>query len=454
MDLLSTAFYLSVLSYCLGALLRALPLPFFSLKKLGKTLMVDSVFSATLVFSYQTLLSIIDYLGSVLNADWTSFSAWVSERSTILLLLLTAFKAIGVLVAKIGLGAVFSGILSSITSLITTSLTTLLSVWILSLMIRAASGFLMAIGILLISIPFRLARGAGAAIIAVTMVFSIGMPLMPHFISIVSSGTVVSIGLSEPLCSGTLQLVDARGNPVGQAVIEGYKGRDLLYRYVFNNNGLLVVGKTTGGLPCGEHVAKIEIAGFKYSYIVPARGPADFSNITFQLPDILVLDTRRLFEVGRGVQVVNYSKSESGVVLQLESSGDSYFAVYTEASDTLVVTINGVEVRESTAIKYTWHNINYTGFKYNLAPGTYLVNVTVYIQSTTPLDMPVEPFVIKAFNLDPLAPETVFAYLTYLFVELTILPLIYVAILMTISYGVARLLGGVSVNIARYMVMV
>jgi hypothetical protein len=167
-----------------------------------------------------------------------------------------------------------------------------------------------------------------------------------------------------------------------------------------------------------------------------------------------VLDTRRLFEVGRGVQVVNYSKSESGVVLQLESSGDSYFAVYTEASDTLVVTINGVEVRESTVIKYTWYNINYTGFKYNLAPGTYLVNVTVYIQSTTPLDMPVEPFVIKAFNLDPLAPETVFAYLTYLFVELTILPLIYVAILMTISYGVARLLGGVSVNIARYMVMV
>jgi hypothetical protein len=454
MDILSIAFYLSVLSYCLGVLLRALPLPFFTVKRLGKTLIVDSVFSATLVFLYQTLTAIVDYLGRILGADWTSFSMWVSERSTILLLLLTAFKAIGVLASRVGLGAVFSGILSSITNLITTSLTTLLTVWVLSLMLKAASGFLIAVGVLLISIPFRLARGAGAMIIAVTMVFSIGMPLMPHFISIVSSGTAISIGLREPLCSGTLYLVDAKGNPVGQAVIEGYRGEEFLYRYVFSTNGLLVLDKTNGGFPCSEHIARLEIAGFKYSYSVPAQSITELANITFSLPDLLVLDTRRLVEISEGVQVVDYSKSENSLVLRLDVSEEAYFAVYTETSDTLEVIINGEAVNASSVFRYTWYNISYTGFKYTLVPGTYQVNITVYTQSTTPLDVPVEPFVIKAFNVDPFAPETTLAYLTYLFVELTILPLIYVAILMTISYGVSRLLGGVSVSIARYMVMV
>jgi len=454
MDILSLAFYLSVFSYCLGLLLRALPIPFFTVKKLGRLLVVDSVFSAILVFSYRSITTIIEYLSSVLGADWASYSMWVTERTSLLLLLLSAFKAIGIVTSKIGLGAVFSSLISSIINLITTSLTTLLTVTVVALMLKTASSFLIALGILLISVPFRLARGAGAMIIAITVVFSIGIPLMPHFIATVSSGTLTSPSLHEPVCSAILHIVDAKGNPIGQAVIEGYRDEDFLYRYVFNVNGQLVVDKLSSGFPCEEHLVRVEISGFRYSFNMPGSSGDMSLNYTLLIPDLLVLDTRRLVEIGSGVYIAEYSKLENELTLQLEVYENTYFAVYIEAQDELVVLINGEVAEESRVVQYTWYSIDYVGYEYTLTPGVYLVNIVVDYKSTTPLDVLVEPFILKALQLDVLAPETAFFYITYMFVELTILPLIYVTILLTITYGVARLLGGVSANIARYLVMV
>ena len=457
MDILSLAFYLSVLSYCLGALLRALPLPFFTLKKLGRTLMVDGVFSAVLVFSYRTLVSVIDYLGSVLGTDWASFMQWVADRSSLLFLVLSVFKATSVIASEAGLGPVFSGIISSIVNLVTTSLTTLLTVSIIALILRVAAGFLIALGILLISVPFRLARGAGAMIIALVIVFSAGTPLMPQFIATVTSGVMISYSLREPVCSATLSLVDAKDYPVGYAVIEGYRDEEFLYRYVFNERGLLVVDKSSGGFPCSEHRAFVEIAGIKYEFTLPgfqSSGYTTSPSRTLKLPDLIVLDTIRVVELGSGISVTNYSKVENTLVLHLEASRSTYFGVYIESSDTLQVLINGVVASESSVVKFTWYNISYTALKYELEPGTYLVNITINYQARVRPDVLMEPFVLTALQVDVFSPEYMVFYVTYMFVELTILPLIYIAILLVISYGVARLLGGVSTSIAKYLVAV
>jgi len=419
--------------------------------------MVDGIFSAILVFSYRTLVSIVDYLGNMLGADWNNFMQWVADRSSLLFLILSVFKAISVVTSKAGLGPVFSGIISSIVNLITTSLTTLLTVSIIALVLRVAAGFLIALGILLISVPFRLARGAGAMIIALVIVFSTGVPLMPQFIATVTSGVIISYSLKEPVCSATLSLVDARDYSVGYAVIEGYRDEEFLYRYVFNEHGLLVADKSSGGFPCTEHKAFIEIAGIKYEFTLLSSQSSRYtasSSHTLKLPDLIVLDTIRVVELGNGINIVNYSKVENTLTLHLVASKNTYFGVYIESSDTLQVLINGVVASESGVARFTWYNINYVAFKYELEPGTYVVTITVNYQARVRPDVLVEPFVLTALQLDVFSPEYIVFYVTYMFVELTILPLIYIAILLTISYGTARLLGGVSTSIAKYLVIV
>jgi len=462
MDILSLAFYLSILSYCLGALLRAIPLPFFHLKRLGRTLMVDGVFAAILVFSYQTLIRLIDYLSYVLGVNWATFTEWVTGRSSILFLLLAAFKAIGIVIGKTGLGTIISSILSPIVSSITTSLTTILTVFIIALVLRVAAGFLIALGVLMCSIPFRLARSAGAMIIAVTMVFSIGIPLMPHFIATVTHGAVTNIGynvsLKEPVCSTTLNIVDAKVHPVSQAVIEGYRDGELLYRYVFNEQGQLEVDKLKGGFPCSAHEAKVEIAGIRYTLDIPGSQGTEYVNYTMQLPDLLILGPNRVVELGWGISVINYSRSSNNssveLTMELEVAENTYFGVYIEASDKVEVFINSEIVNASDIAEFSWYGVSYIALKYPLTAGTYLVNIIVRYYSTTPLDIVIEPFIVKALNIDIFSPELAIFYVVYMFVELTILPLVYIAILLTISYGVARLLGGASTGIARYLVAI
>jgi len=452
-DILSLAFYLSVLSYCLGVLLRALPLPIYTVKRLGRMLLVDGVFSAVLVFSYRTLVSIIDYLGSVLGTDWAGFAQWVADRTSLLTLILSVLKAISVVSSKIGLGPVVSGIVTPIVNLVTTSLTTLLAVSIVAAVLRVAAGFLIALGILLISIPFRLSRGAGAMIIALTIVFSVGVPLMPQFISTITSGTIASYGLNEPVCSATLSLKDAKGRPLGLAVIEGYRGEEFLYRYVFDARGFLVVDKSRGGFPCEEHEAVVEIAGIKYKFTLPVASSASY-NYTLQLPDLLALDTIRVVEIGSYVTILDYYREAGRVKLVVDVKSDTYIGIYVESSDELKVLVNNTEVRESGLVKFAWYGINYTAFKYTFTSGVYAIDIALEYRSTPHPDVLVEPFILKALEIDVFSPESLIFFATYTFVELTIMPLIYISILLAVSYSVARLLGGVSTSIAKYLVVV
>jgi len=299
-------------------------------------------------------------------------------------------------------------------------------------------------------------------IIAVTVVFSIGVPLMPQFIATVTRGAVTDIGYSvgfrEPVCSATLSIIDARAYPVSRAVIEGYRDEELLYRYVFDERGQLDADRSKGGFPCSEHKARVEIAGIRYVFDIPGSQDTEYINYTLQLPDLLVLVTNRIVELGWGISVVDYYKSgnESSVelTLELEVSESTYFGVYIEASDVVEVLVNGEAINASNIVDFSWYGVSYRALKYTLTPGTYLVDITVSYYSITPLDVVIEPFILRALNVDVFSPELAILYVVYMFVELTILPLVYIAVLLTISYGVARLLGGASASIAKHLVAV
>ena len=448
MDLLELAFYLSVLSYCLGLALRALPLPFFTIKKLGKSLVAEGIFSCVLTFSYNILLSLLNFLSSLLGSDWAAYSTWMTDRISALMALIAVLKALSILLSKVGLSAFVQGFIGQITGLLTTSLTTLIATSIISSMISTIAPLLIALGIVLHAVPFRLTRSVGATLIAITMVFSICIPLMPAFINMFSSSSGLLVSLKET-CTATITLVDLSGAPFGQAVIEGYSGEDLLYRYKFGENGVLVVDKASG-FPCADHVVKVDVVGNKYTASLSLLNT--HWNGTIQAPNLLAIAPNRFILFDYPGVPESVSRGNSGVTLTLDSGTSSYFKLYVETGDSFEVFVDYEPLSPINVEITTWYNIKYSIYTYEIPPGEHYVELTLHYSTTTPLEIDLYPYTLKVLNVDPLAPENLLFYVTQLFIELTVLPLIYIAVLATISLNVARLLGGAYVPLTKIVV--
>lgn len=449
MDLLMLAFYLSVLSYCIGIALRALPVPFLAIKKLGKALMVEGIFSCTLTFSYKTILYLIEYFGSLLGANWTFYSMWLTDRVSVLLALITALKAIGAFLSKVGLGFFSQSFIGQVTSLVTTSLTTLIATSIVSTIIYSNAALLIALGVALHAVPFRLTRSVGATLIATTLVFSIGMPLMPSFITAFSN-TSASLFTSGNICTATLTLIDASDTPFGQAIIEGYVNGKLAYKYLFRDDGLLVLDKTQG-FPCVSHIAKVDVVGVRYTVTIDNIHGKDFV-ATIKLPNLLAIAPNRFLLLGDGILVESVIREDATILYALNVLNTSTIKLYLGANDFCEVYINDMRADPDGMEMMEWYGASYTVYTYTLTPGIYNVKVRLEPHAMSPLSVDVYPYIVNLFGLDALAPESILFYATQLFIELTILPLIYVVLLATVTLNVAKLLGGTSTPITRMVV--
>ena len=207
--LLTIALYLAGLSYFLGALIYALPLPFPSLKQWGPTMMKDAIYVTVWVMIYNIVLSVADSILNLLGVSWSSYLQTVdSELGSLLevygyiifLLVLTFIPKFIVhnpqLVARGGWAGIIIYIASFIINLalklehtrpVLASLATqTLSLFVfesviasVSIIIYNGAPLLIVMGVLLMALPFRIGRNAGAMLIATTLVYYIGIPAMP-----------------------------------------------------------------------------------------------------------------------------------------------------------------------------------------------------------------------------------------------------------------------------------
>jgi hypothetical protein len=135
------------------------------------------------------------------------------------------------------------------------------------------------------------------------------------------------------------------------------------------------------------------------------------------------------------------------------SSQGTNFTLYTERGDSVEVYVDGLMVEPTTTNQVEWYGVNLTTRTYTLNEGEHMVNIRVdWRGSSSPQPDPY-PYSMNVLGVDLMKPETLIFIVTYLFFELTIMPIAYIAILFTISLSLARLLGGVSMSIAR-LVMV
>ncbi|NPA97311.1 MAG: hypothetical protein GXO32_06895 [Crenarchaeota archaeon] len=227
-SLLQISLYLSMLTFYLGVLIYALPIPITGLKKWGPRLISDAFYVAALSLAFYTILNAASYIASALGANWIAYYGFITGQLTGQLSMIFGLTSITKLVNP-RFAPIVSKIVSTLVGKLMVAVYVTTFMYVLGLVIQKSYAALAALGIALMAIPFRIARGAGAFLLSFALVFYVALPLYPHFFSFIilppqNNGvqmleTVTYIGHSIPLQSSTgsnlveMQIPVAPGNP-------------------------------------------------------------------------------------------------------------------------------------------------------------------------------------------------------------------------------------------------
>ncbi len=180
---LYVAMNLSVLTYTIGTMIMALPIPVHGLKKWGPKLIGDSIYSAVLVNVYGGILYIIQDVSQALGVSWSYFNTWIQIIISEEISMYTFARSFSGLLSSLDPAvAVFFAPISYAISLLAGIISATETFLVLAFIVNNYYGLFIAIGIALMSIPFRVGRGIGASLIAFSVVFEAGLPYLPDFL--------------------------------------------------------------------------------------------------------------------------------------------------------------------------------------------------------------------------------------------------------------------------------
>jgi len=457
MVFLVLAFYLSVLTYYLGVLLYMLPIPLYSVKKWAPQLMVDGVLSAILVFSYSIIKWIIDYMGRLLGVDWSLYYAWLTSEIGLVTSFIIALKMIGTALSSVGLNFLANSLISPLVNTLTYLLIFLISTSIMVSVIVTLSDTLLASGVLLHSIPFRLTRASGSTLIALVIVFSIGTPLMPLFIYMLSSNPGIIGYTGYGFALANIYVYDTCNTTIPLYLYEIYDfNNTLLARYLADVNGLVNASSIEKGIPATNHIGCFKLAGYTNCKVIDSSNYAlnrgGVVNVSFRINNLISLRPLRFITIFKSNGFNVTSKSSTQAYIRVNASQSTYMVVVGLLSDTIVVYVNGYLRNPSRSIEYDWGGVGFKAYNYTLNNG--LNNIYVNIEgsgSATPEFE--EVYYARDFLGLSIEQPSSIIYPVALFVfKLFIAPVIYYSILLTATFSLARLLGGSHPRIVRVMV--
>ncbi|MEM0196027.1 MAG: hypothetical protein QXK66_00070 [Sulfolobales archaeon] len=438
MELLSLAYMLSLLTYSLGAVLYGSPLPLKSIKKWGVLMMYDGLASAVLVSAYSLLLKLGDYFLAVLGASWPNFITWLTGRTTTLVASYLAIQSIAAAL-KVSGADILVELLKHISSLIATSLTAIKTIYLISTVVYSLRDKILAIGILLYTIPLRMGKSAGAAIVALSIVYYIGMPLMPVFALALESP-------QPPIASDrygaiTGSIVDFLGNPVPHAVVKFYKSsRDPAIVVLGDSEGKFYVGPPQDLLSLGDEF-EVEVAFMGYAFGVdPALVRVPWSGS---------LRVSNMLYAGKGLSIVfigileisSVNLSSGLVVLDLKVLGSEATLVFLKLKPVEVEKILiGVEPISCSWSAFSWEGLEVEECFITLSEGKYMVKVS-YFGSYVPRPKVEEKHYVDIGDIVGYLNVIQTTAVSYLYSYL-LLPSAYLIILSASSYALSKFLGG------------
>ncbi len=460
MDLLVIAFYLSVLSYYLGTLIYMLPIPFYGLKKWGPQLMIDGIFSAILVFSYTFILWLINYMGIILGIDWNSFYQWLFNEVNTLVTTIVMLKLVGIGLSSIGLSFLSNSMLSPLISSLTYLLIFLVTVSMLVTALVYLAPTLLALGILLHSIPFRITRSSGAMLISLIVVFSIGTPLMPEFINLITPPTMYVLPTSNGFVFANIFVYGRDYRGLSYSLYEIYDARNnkLLARYQTDINGYINASSLETGIPYIKHRVRICFAGYYYEAMVdPSKYNSSNGsfNISMVIPNIIVIRPLRIV-VLENLDNYNYLHidyvNSTTIHLVLNTSSTASLLLIMLGNDNALFFMDSMLKQPVESYSYEWGGVGFLAENFTIPVGYHNIYLTI-LGSTYPKPSFEEILYGKDYlgiSRNDLT-NLVYPVVTLIY-RLFIGPLIYVSILFSASLALSKLLGGSSSRIARIVV--
>ncbi|AWR94373.1 DNA import protein CedA [Acidianus brierleyi] len=182
---LGIAFNLAILTYFIGVLLMGSPIPVYGIKKWGPKLISDGIYSAVLVNSFEAILYFSQQISNIIGSNWTSFYNWIyqviAQELEIYTLIRTLYATISI--SQDPAVSIFLSPLTIFFSFLTGLIATMETILTISYLVNENVGIFIALGILFLSLPFRIGRSIGGALIGFAVVFYIGLPYLPNFLT-------------------------------------------------------------------------------------------------------------------------------------------------------------------------------------------------------------------------------------------------------------------------------
>jgi len=282
------AFKLSVLSFYLGVLIYALPIPWAPLKRWAPRLIGEGILGAALSLGFAVFIYGTFRLGLMLGASWDSFLVWVLEQIGLIMAIQGAIKALLLAYNKLaGVGLIFPKLLAA-AEFLDKTIPVILGVLMLmasfTYILLVAGGKLLGLGLALYTAPFGVTRAVGSWLIAFYIVFMIGLPLYPLFLGLISG----AIEPGEPGDGVAVVNVSGQSGPLQWGVVE-FVGRDgrILAGYEIIN-GVALSGEANMPLVVVPEEASYVRVRYMDAIFTPENagldGKARFEAINIELP--------------------------------------------------------------------------------------------------------------------------------------------------------------------------
>ncbi len=459
-EVLELAFYLGLLNYFLGNLIKALPIPMTTVKKIGLGMIKDSLAIWILASSFTLILNTIEYVRGVLGISWTPLWAWFGIQTATIIGYINALKALGSVLGGF-LGSVVGPLISSAVSILTTALTSIMALQILSVVVNTRGVEILALGIVLYSVPLRIFRRSGSLLISFIVVFSIALPGLPGFVEFLSTNIAsseASAVYSQGIAYPNIYVRDLTGSPMGYGLLHFYDADmevgdgEPIAIYPLSSNGSIVMRNISWGLPVGRNLtAVLESVGWLFRYdktiSIPSSCVYSRCDIKIDLPGVMASDSIHLvIHTPRTLTDYYFEKriSDSGgeIRLLLNVYGeDNVTITYPESTEIIEVKLNGEVMEIEPVREWSWYGIRgYDASIYIDTPGLNEIVISYRKGEIGLIDLPAKGYASSLMGGDPIiyflgtAITTVFLTLVF--------PTVYLSLLVMGTYSLARLLEG------------
>ncbi|RLG85345.1 MAG: hypothetical protein DRO15_07615, partial [Thermoprotei archaeon] len=297
------------------------------------------------------------------------------------------------------------------------------------------------------------------------LIFYIGLPLLPKFVDVVTSSTIVAdlnrLNMTVTYPEG---YVNGRLGTLNYGLLEFYDSKNydpesLVAAYFIESNGKYTTKPPDGGLPPEDELYPVLNLYGHLFFGNPIKDlklcllSTSYCNINISIPGLVVANEYLAIHMGLNATPIKYETNDYRtwvIVRSTNSTNEIYITVPTSYVELSELTINStyVELSKLRSYSWDWGGVSGKTFIVMLEPGVWNVSLT-YTSGTVITPSLQEKYYFKELigtgESDVLF--SLISIVSLLFVITTLLPTLYVSLLLVAAYGMARILGGSKVKI-------